>query len=179
MSKTDPNVDYYAALGVATDATDEQIRQGYIKESLKWHPDRNTAPEATEKFQVVAQAYFVLSDRERRTEYDRARRSNTKYGSPDVDPGSVFGNVFDEMLQPEVPNPIWFWQPIGGAAGFILGFIIFNIPGAIFGMYSGSKMGKVRDMKGVSVYEAFAKLGRDRKAEILSHLAQKMFSSAL
>lgn len=58
-------------------------------------------------------------------------------------------------------------------------FIVFNIPGAVFGAWTGKKMGKVRDMKGVSVYEAFAKLGKDRKAEILSHLAQKVFKTAL
>ncbi|KAJ3043769.1 hypothetical protein HDV00_004175 [Rhizophlyctis rosea] len=173
------NVDYYAYLGVPPTADEASIRQGYIKESLKWHPDRNTSPEATTRFQTIAQAYFVLSDKERKANYDRARRTNAKYGAPDVDPGGIFGTVFDELLVPEVPNPIWFWQPIGGAAGFVLGFIIFNVPGALFGAWTGHRLGKIRDMKGVSVYDAFSKLGRDRKAEILSHIAQKVFSKAL
>ncbi|RKO92189.1 DnaJ domain-containing protein [Blyttiomyces helicus] len=180
MTSNAGTVDYYAVLTIAADATDDQIRQAYIKESLKWHPDRNPAPEATERFQEVAQAYFVLSDKDRRTAYDGARRNHQKFGLDEsVDPTSVFGNVFDDLLIPEVPNPIWFWQPIGAVAGFAMGFIIFNIPGGIFGAYSGSKMGKVRDMKGVCVYEAFSKLGKERKSEILSSLASKLFSSAL
>ncbi|KAJ3051091.1 hypothetical protein HK097_007935 [Rhizophlyctis rosea] len=175
----DANVDYYAYLGVSPSANESEIRQGYIKESLKWHPDRNPSAEATQRFQTIAQAYFVLSDKDRRATYDRARRDNAKFGSPDVDPNYIFGNVFDDLLTPEVPNPIWWWQPIGSAAGFVLGFIIFNIPGALFGAWTGNRLGKVRDMKGISVYEAFSKLGRDRKAEILSHIAQKVFSKAL
>ncbi|KAJ3096726.1 hypothetical protein HDU97_005617 [Phlyctochytrium planicorne] len=172
--------DYYATLNVDETATDDQIRQAYIKESLRWHPDRNSDPNATAKFQEVAQAYYVLSDKDRRSSYDRARKADQKFTSDEkVDPAQMFGNIFDELLIPEVPNPVWFWQPIGGAAGSVLGFIVFNIPGAVFGYWMGNKMGKVRDMKGVSVYEAFSKLGKEKKAEILSHLAKKMFSSAI
>ncbi|KAJ3116873.1 hypothetical protein HDU96_008536 [Phlyctochytrium bullatum] len=172
--------DYYQVLGVTETSTDDQIRQAYIKESLKWHPDRNSSDTATARFQEVAQAYYVLSDKDRRAAYDRSRKAEQKYaGEETVDPSQVFGSVFDELLIPEVPNPVWFWQPIGGAAGTVLGFIVFNIPGAVFGYWMGNKLGKVRDMKGVSVYEAFMKLGKERKAEILSHLAKKMFASAV
>ncbi|KAJ1565767.1 hypothetical protein HK405_011647 [Cladochytrium tenue] len=177
--------DYYAVLQLPADGTgvtEDQIRQAYIRESLRWHPDRNPDERATERFQQVAQAYYVLSDAERRAAYDRARRAGGKTaaqpGDEAVDPAAVFGSVFDELLVPEVPNPVWFWQPIGATAGVALGFIILNIPGAIFGYYTGSRLGKVRDMKGVSVYEAFAKLGKEKKAEILSHIATKMFKSA-
>ena len=51
-------------------------------------------------------------------------------------------------------------------------FIVFNIPGAMFGAWTGSKMGKVRDMKGKCVYTAFEKLGGDKKRDILSNLAK-------
>ncbi|KAI8844265.1 DnaJ domain-containing protein [Chytridium lagenaria] len=179
MASSNPS-NYYNVLGVNETATEDQIRQAYIKESLRWHPDRNTDPAATAKFQEIAQAYYVLSDKDRRDAYDRACKSDSKYKTDEnVDPQQMFGNVFDELLVPEVPNPVWFWQPIGGAAGTVLGFIVFNIPGAVFGYWMGSKMGKVRDMKGVSVYEAFAKLGKDKKAEILSHIAKKVFSTAI
>ena len=40
-------------------------------------------------------------------------------------------------------------------------------------------MGKVRDMKGVCVYEAFSKLSKDKKAEVLSHLAQKVLKASI
>ncbi|KAJ3091158.1 hypothetical protein HK102_001514 [Quaeritorhiza haematococci] len=172
-------VDYYEILNVPETATDDEIRQAYIKESLKWHPDRNNAPEATARFQQVGQAYFTLSDKDRRREYDAARRSHRKYGAENVDPHSIFGGVFDELLQPQVPNPSYFYQPLGGAGGAMLGFIIMNIPGAIAGYYFGSKMGRIRDFHGVSVYEAFSKLGQEKRAEILTHLAQKMFASAM
>ncbi|KAI8807563.1 DnaJ-domain-containing protein [Cladochytrium replicatum] len=164
MESSSEFVDYYALLEITPKSTDDQIRQAYIKQSLKWHPDRSTSPEATAKFQQIAEAYYTLSDQERRSSYDRARRANEKYGGPDkIDAVNVFSSVFDELLIPEVPNPVWFWQPVGSVAGFCLGFIVFNIPGAIFGAYTGSKMGKVRDMKGVSVYEAFSKLGQEKK----------------
>ena len=45
-----------------------------------------------------------------------------------------------------------FWEPIGSISGACMGFIVFNIPGSIAGYYMGSKMGKVRDMKGVCVF---------------------------
>ncbi|KAJ3016825.1 hypothetical protein HKX48_003832 [Thoreauomyces humboldtii] len=179
MATADENVDYYKVLGVKHDSTEDAIRQAYIKESLKWHPDRNPNAESTAMFQQVAQAYFVLSDKERRSAYDRSRREHKTFSSEKADPDSMFGNVFDELLVPEVPNPVWFWEPIGAGAGFVMGFIVFNIPGALFGAWTGKKMGKVRDFKGKSVYEAFAQLGGDRKAEILSALAQKMFAKAL
>ncbi|KAJ3192909.1 hypothetical protein HK101_005777 [Irineochytrium annulatum] len=174
---------YYELLGIQPTANDDQIRQAYIKESLRWHPDRNTDPSATNKFQEVAQAYYVLSDVERRNAYDRDLRANLKYTGTDelasVNPSQVFGGVLDELLIPEVPNPAYFWEPIGAIAGIMLGFIVFNIPGAVAGYYMGDKMGKVRDMKGVSVYEAFCKLGKERRAEILSHMATKMFKNAI
>jgi len=64
--------DYYAILGVSRTAATEEIRTAYKRESLRTHPDRlanATAAEkrkATERFQVIADAYFVLSDPERR-----------------------------------------------------------------------------------------------------------------
>eukprot|EP00927_Polykrikos_kofoidii_P071532 TRINITY_DN67794_c0_g1_i1.p1 TRINITY_DN67794_c0_g1~~TRINITY_DN67794_c0_g1_i1.p1 ORF type:complete len:519 (-),score=107.57 TRINITY_DN67794_c0_g1_i1:301-1857(-) len=63
---------YYQILGVPPNAPQEDIKNSYRKLALKLHPDKNRDdPNATEKFQELAEAYEVLSDPERRTAYDQ------------------------------------------------------------------------------------------------------------
>ena len=63
--------DHYDTLGVARDATGDQIRGAYRKLASKWHPDRNEAPDAQERFVAIQTAYDTLADDERRAYYDR------------------------------------------------------------------------------------------------------------
>ena len=63
--------DYYKILGISRDAGDDDIKKAYRKLALKYHPDKNQAPEAEEKFKAVSEAYEVLSDREKRDIYDK------------------------------------------------------------------------------------------------------------
>jgi DnaJ-class molecular chaperone len=63
--------DFYDVLGVKRDATAAQIKSAYRKLARKYHPDVNKASDATEKFREATEAYDVLSDPEKRKEYDQ------------------------------------------------------------------------------------------------------------
>lgn len=82
--------DYYGTLGVKKDATDAEIKSAYRNLAKQYHPDKfSTAPEserkaAEEKFKDINQAYSVLSDKEKRANYDA-------YGSEDGPMGGGFG----------------------------------------------------------------------------------------
>ena len=63
--------DYYALLGVAKEATADEIKKAYRKLAMQYHPDRNQGDKAAEeKFKQVSEAYAVLSDAEKRKKYD-------------------------------------------------------------------------------------------------------------
>ena len=64
--------DYYEVLGVAKNASADEIKKAYRKLAIKYHPDRNPDDkEAEEKFKEAAEAYDVLSDTEKRAKYDQ------------------------------------------------------------------------------------------------------------
>ena len=64
--------DYYAVLGVKKDATEKEIKQAYRRLARKYHPDVNPGnKEAEERFKEISEAYEVLSDKEKRSKYDR------------------------------------------------------------------------------------------------------------
>lgn len=63
--------DYYEVLGVSRDATDQQIKAAFRKLAKKYHPDVNPTEEAKKKFEEINEAYDVLSDPEKRKQYDQ------------------------------------------------------------------------------------------------------------
>lgn len=87
------NKDYYQILGIASDATEDQIKSAFRKLSLKWHPDKwvNGTDEekkaAEDRFKEINEAYQVLSDPEKRREYDNP----SIFGG--MDPFSMFSNM--------------------------------------------------------------------------------------
>ncbi|HEY5798778.1 MAG TPA: molecular chaperone DnaJ [Burkholderiaceae bacterium] len=82
--------DYYEILGVAKNASEEEIKKSYRKLAMKYHPDRNPdSKESEEKFKEVKEAYEMLTTPEKREAYDR-------YGHAGVDPnmgGGGFGGA--------------------------------------------------------------------------------------
>ena len=68
--------DHYAALGVSSAATLADIKKAFRQQASLHHPDRNSDTAAPARFREVQQAYDVLSDAERRQQYDDNRRRN-------------------------------------------------------------------------------------------------------
>lgn len=93
--------DYYEILGVAKTASPEEIKKAYRKVAIQFHPDKNQGnKEAEEKFKEAAEAYEVLSDHEKRAQYDRFGHSKSGQGGFSghnmnmEDIFSQFGDIF-------------------------------------------------------------------------------------
>lgn len=90
--------DYYEILGVGKDATSSEIKKAFRRLAVKYHPDKNKEKDAEEKFREIAKAYDVLSDKEKRKQYDlygenedmASRFEKTSFND-------IFAN-FDEMF---------------------------------------------------------------------------------
>jgi curved DNA-binding protein len=102
-----PQRDYYDVLEVTGDADSGQIRDAYRRLALLHHPDRNRDnPEATERMKEINEAYAVLSDPEKRKEYDLIRqtygsaasgRFRQTHSDQDIFRGSDKRQVFEEL----------------------------------------------------------------------------------
>ena len=68
--------DHYAALGLSANASLSDIKKAFRQKAAFYHPDKNAAPDAAQRFQAVQKAYEVLSDDEARQAYDDNRRRN-------------------------------------------------------------------------------------------------------
>jgi len=91
--------DYYEVLGVQRNASKDEIKDAYRKLALQYHPDRNKSPGAEEKFKEISEAYAVLSDDQKRQQYDMLGHAgfDQRYTSEDIFRGTDFDSVFRDM----------------------------------------------------------------------------------
>lgn len=98
--------DYYEILGVAKSSSADEIKKAYRKVAMQYHPDRNPGDkEAEEKFKEAAEAYEVLSDQDKRAQYDRfghagvnGRGGGGAHGMNMDDIFSNFGDIFGDDI---------------------------------------------------------------------------------
>jgi len=90
---------YYEILGIPKDASKDVIKDAYRKLALQYHPDRNKSPGAEEKFKEISEAYAVLSDDEKRQQYDNLGKTgfDQKYTREDIFRGADFDSIFRDM----------------------------------------------------------------------------------
>jgi len=91
--------DYYEVLGVGRDASKEEIKNAYRKLALQYHPDRNKSKDAEEKFKEISEAYAVLSDDEKRRQYDTYGHAGIggRYTTEDIFRGADFEDIFRDL----------------------------------------------------------------------------------
>src|SRR5205809_3448116 len=99
--------DYYEILGVAKSASADEIKKAYRKVAMQYHPDRNPGDKAAEeKFKEAAEAYEILSDQDKRAQYDRYGHAGVSNNGRGGHPGgmnmddifSQFGDIFGEDI---------------------------------------------------------------------------------
>jgi len=91
---------YYKVLGVDKKATDEEIKKAYRKLAMKYHPDHTKGDKAgEEKFKKISEAYAVLSDKEKRNQYDTFGSAGfqQRYSQEDIFRNFDFSDIFREF----------------------------------------------------------------------------------
>ena len=92
--------DYYKILGVQKNASEDEIKKAYRKLAMKYHPDHTKGDKgAEEKFKKISEAYAVLSDTEKRKEYDTfgSEGFRQRFSQEDIFRGFDFGDIFREF----------------------------------------------------------------------------------
>ncbi|MBI2521102.1 MAG: J domain-containing protein [Bdellovibrio sp.] len=87
--------DYYEILGISKQADEKQIKDAFRDLAMRYHPDRNKEPGAEERFKEIAEAYAILSDPDKKRQYD----AHGFEGLSDFRPDDLFGGInFDEIF---------------------------------------------------------------------------------
>lgn len=138
--------DFYEVLGVNKTATAAEIKSAYRKLALQFHPDRNKAADAAEKFKEISEAYEVLSNPEKRQTYDQ-------FGHSAFDPSQGFsgGNPFAGGGRTYRQGPFTYTYTTGGGnQGFDFGG--FSDPFEIFESFFGGGRSPFRQARQLPRY---------------------------
>ncbi len=131
--------DYYKILGINKNAKNAEIKKAYRKLAMKYHPDHNKGDkEAEKKFKEISEAYAVLSDKEKRKQYDTFGASGfrRRYSREDIFKDFNFSDILKEF---GVGNSFFSGKSGGGSRAFS-----FDFGGSPFGAYQGTQQGQIR-----------------------------------
>jgi curved DNA-binding protein len=135
------NNDYYNILGVSKNASKDEIKKAFRKLAVKYHPDKNKGNrEAEEKFKKINEAYAVLSDDEKRKQYDTfgSAEFHNRYSQEDIFRNFDFSSVFRDIGGSDGFTRIIFGGPGGGGGA---GFSFEDLFGGAQGHAGGSSCG--------------------------------------
>ncbi len=148
--------DYYEILGIAKDASPDEIKRAYRKMALKYHPDKNPDnPEAEQHFKEVSEAYEVLSDQQKRQMYDQyGKEAFANGGMGAGGPGMHGFASMDEALRT-------FMGAFGGGGGLDSIFDFFGGEGG-----GGGSMMRQGASKKVSLKISFAQAAKGIEKDV-------------
>jgi DnaJ homolog subfamily B member 4 len=146
--------DFYDILGVSRNANESEIKKAYRKMSLEYHPDKNSSPSASSKFQEINEAYETLGDVQKRKQYDMFGNSDGPFGAGGG--GMPFGfpfpggpNIRVHTMNGGRPGP-------GGPSGPNIAHIFeqfFNGPmGGIFEEMESDNQSSVPNMPNIRIF---------------------------
>jgi molecular chaperone DnaJ len=113
--------DYYEVLGLDRNASQDDIKRAFRKLAFQYHPDRNKEPDAEEKFKEISEAYAVLSDEQKKAQYDRFGHAGISgaYSQEDIFRGADFSSIFRDMgFGDDIFSRIFGSMFGGGFSGF-------------------------------------------------------------